>query len=80
MTHTVSEISQPTIEVLSEQALVPMPKMDTDSDDWTSSMPRAEDAMIDAACLSATLACDEPNKNRAVDNLVVQVSAAMKKA
>ncbi|CAM4509409.1 hypothetical protein FHS16_003037 [Paenibacillus endophyticus] len=80
MTHTVSELSKLTTAVLSEQAIVPMLNMDMDSDDWTSSIPRAEDAMIDAACLSTTLACDKPNKNLAVDNLVVQVSAAMKKA
>ncbi|WP_138751937.1 hypothetical protein [Paenibacillus sinopodophylli] len=80
MTHTVSAIAEPMIDVFSMLSLVPVHKLVTVSDDWTSSMPRVRDAMLDAACLSATIVCDQPNNINAGGNRVVQVSAAMKKA
>lgn len=80
MTNTVSEVSKLTIEVLPKQAFVLMHNIDAASDDLTSSISDGGDALHNAACLSAVLACDKPNKRFAADSLDVQVSAALKKA
>ncbi|MDQ8736836.1 hypothetical protein [Paenibacillus sp. LHD-38] len=80
MTNTVSVEFELAIEVLPKQAFILLPKIDAASDDLTSSIAKGGDAMNNAACLSAVAACDKPNKNRAADNLDVQVFAAMKKA